>query len=105
MWPWLFVSSHLFGCAGDPCQAAQGGAREDLADVVQCDDQFLEPVKGGVFFPVQQDAAVLLRADGAAREFDLIVLGAEQGLDGGVQSQGEGGQFRSGERSLAALWR
>jgi hypothetical protein len=52
---------------------------------VQRDDQFLEPVKRGVVLPVQQGAAVLLGGDGPAGQLDLIVLGAEQGLDGGVQ--------------------
>src|SRR5262249_53148565 len=78
-------SGHLPGRPADSCQAGQDGALEDLADVVQRDDQFLEPVQGGVL-PVQQDAAVLLRGDGPAGQLDRVVLGAEQGLDGGVES-------------------
>ena len=78
-------SGHLFGRPADSCQAGQDGALEDLADVVQRDDQVLEPVQGRVL-PVQQDAAVLLRGDGPAGELDRVVLGAEQGLDGGVES-------------------
>jgi hypothetical protein len=76
----------LFGRPADSCQAGQDGALEDLADAVQCDDQFLEPVQRGVVLPVQEGAAVLLSGDGLAGQLDLIVLGAEQGLDGGVES-------------------
>ena len=41
-------------------QAGQGGAVKDLTDVVQRDDQFLEPVQRGVVLPVQEGATVLL---------------------------------------------
>lgn len=81
-------TGRLFGRLGDSGQAGQGGALEDLGDVVQRDDQFLEPVQRGVVLPVQQGAAVFLRGDGPAGQLDLLAFGAEQGLDGGVQSQG-----------------
>ena len=64
-------AGHLFGRPADACQAGQGGALEDLADIVQRDDQFLEPVQRRVLLPVQQDATVLLRGNGPAGEFDL----------------------------------
>jgi len=32
-----------------------------------------------------------------------MVLGPEQGLDRGIESQGQGGEFGGGERTLAAL--
>jgi hypothetical protein len=68
---------------------------------VQRDDQFLKPVQRGVVLPVQQDAAVLLRGDGPARKLDLLVLGAEQRLDRGVENQGQRGEFGGGEGTLA----
>src|SRR3984957_6277814 len=94
---------HLLGCPGDPYQAGQAWPPEDLADVVERDDQFLEPVKRGVVLPVQQDAAVLLGGDGPAGQLDLPALGAEQGLDGGVESQGQRGELGGGEGTLAAF--
>ena len=77
-------TGHLLDGPGDSYQAGQAGPLEDLADVVERDDQFLEPVQRGVVLPVQQDAAVLLGSDGPAGLLDLPALGAEQGLDGGV---------------------
>ena len=35
---------HLLSCPGDSYQAGQAWPLEDLADVVEHDDQFLEPV-------------------------------------------------------------
>ena len=93
----------LSGRPGNSCHAGQGGALEDLTDVVQGDDQFLEPVKRGVVLPVQQGAAVLLKGDGPAGQLDLIVLGAEQGLDGSVESESQGGELGGGEGTLAAF--
>jgi hypothetical protein len=75
----------------------QAGTGEDLADVVQRDDHLIAPVQGRAFLPVQQDAPVLLGGDHPAGELDLAVLLTEQDLDGGVESQGEGGEFRGGE--------
>lgn len=94
---------HLFGCAGDSHQAGQAWPLEDLADVVERDDQFLQPVQRGVVLPVEQDAAVLLGGDGPAGQLDLPALRAEQGLDGGVQGEGQRGELGGGERTLAAL--
>ena len=94
---------HLLGCPGDSYQAGQAWPLEDFADVVERDDQFLEPVQRGVVLPVQQDAAVLLGGDGPAGQLDLPALGAEQGLDGGVEGEGQRGELRGGEGTLAAL--
>ena len=98
-----FGSGQLFGHPADPGQAGQGGAREDFADVMQRDDQFLDPVQRRVLLPAQQDTPVFLGRDGPPGELDLLILRAEQSLDGGVQSQGEGGQLRRGEGALAAF--
>ena len=61
------------------------------------------PSRGVSFCLFKQGAAVLLGGDGPAGQLDLIVLGAEQGLDGGVESQGQGGEFGGGEGTLAAF--
>jgi hypothetical protein len=100
---WLPGSGRLFGRPADSRQAGQGGAGEDLADVVKRDDHLLDPVQGCVLLPVQQDAPVLLGGDSQAGELDLGGLRAEQDLDGGVESQGEGGQFGGGEGALPAF--
>src|ERR1700689_861165 len=101
--PRLRRSGHLFGCLGDPYQAGQAWPLEDLADVVERDDQFLEPVQRGVILPVQQDAAVFLGDDGPAGQLDLLALGAEQGLDGGIKSEGQRGEFGRGKGALASF--
>jgi hypothetical protein len=93
----------LLGCPGDSHQASQAWPLEDLADVVECDNQFLEPVKRSVVLPVQEDTAVLLGSDGPAGQLDLPTLGAEQGLDGGVESERQRGELGGGEGTLAAL--
>jgi len=87
----------LFGRLGDSCQAGQAWPLEDLADVVERDDQFLEPVQRSVIMPVQQDATVFIGDDGPAGQLDLLVLGAEQGLDGGIKSEGQRGEFGGGK--------
>src|SRR5690349_15831198 len=94
---------HLLGCPGDSYQPGQAWPLEDLADVVERDDQFLESVQRGVILPVQQDAAVLLGSDGPAGQLDLPALGAEQGLDGGVENEGQRGELGGGEGTLAAF--
>src|SRR5580700_269080 len=92
---------HLPGGLGDSHQAGQAWPLEDLADVVERDDQFLEPVQRSVVLPVQQDAAVLLGSDSPAGQLDLPALGAEQGLDGGVESERQRGELGGGEGTLA----
>src|SRR6185437_2134835 len=94
---------HLLSRPGDSYQAGQARPLEDLADVVERDDQFLEPVQRGVVLPVQQDAAVLLGSDGPAGQLDLPALGPEQRLDGGVESEGQRGELGGGEGTLAPL--
>ena len=49
----LWGSSHLFGRPGNSRQTGKGGALEDLADVMERDDEFLEPVQGHVLLPAQ----------------------------------------------------
>jgi SAM-dependent methyltransferase len=97
------TTGHLLGGPGDACHAGQDGALEDLADVVQRADKFLEPVQGAVVPPVQQGAAVLLGGDGPAGQLDRIVSSAEEGLDGGVEDQGQGGELGGGEGTLATF--
>src|SRR3984957_3094333 len=101
--PGLRGFGHLLGCPGDSHQASQAWPLKDLADVVERDDQFLEPVQRSVVLPVQQNAAVLLGSDGPAGQLDLPALGAEQGLDGGVESERQRGELGGGEGALAAL--
>jgi len=41
--------------------------------------------------------------DGPAGQLDRLVLGAEQGLDGGVEGEGQRGELGGGKGALAAL--
>lgn len=99
----MLGAGHLLGGPGNAGHAGQGGAVEDLADVAQRDDQLLQPIQRAIVFPVQQGATVLLAGDGPAGQLDLVVLAAEQGLDGGVEYQGQGGELGGGEGALAAF--
>ena len=49
----LWGSGLLFGRPGNSRQSGEGRALEDLADVVESDDEFLEPVQGRALLPAQ----------------------------------------------------
>ena len=78
----------LLGHPSDLGQAGQGRPGQDLSDVMQRHDEFLDSVERCVVAGRDEDRPVVPRGDARTGQLDLIRLGQEQGRDRGIEGQG-----------------
>ncbi|HET6185941.1 MAG TPA: hypothetical protein VFE59_02960, partial [Trebonia sp.] len=95
-------SGHLLGCPGDSHQASQAWPLDDLADVVQRDDQFLAS-SGASFCLFSRTPRYSSGATARPGSSTCPLSARKQGLDRGVEGEGQRGELGGGEGTPAAV--